>query len=97
MSALSGISPNFKIALERAGNVETKIDSEFTAVGINQTMHRIYLDLNCTIGILTPFQSVSKNISSKVLLTETVIVGEVPSTYYNYDNLGFEDVLKTVK
>lgn len=97
MSALSGISPNFKIALERAGNVETKIDSEFTAVGINQTMHRIYLDLNCTIGILTPFQSVSKNISSKVLLTETVIVGEVPSTYYNYDNLGFEDVLKTVR
>ena len=97
ISALSGISPHFKIALERAGNIETKIDSEFTSVGINQTMHRIYLNLKCSIGILAPFKSINKDISSKVLLTETVIVGDVPSTYYNYDNLGFEDVLKTVR
>lgn len=83
--------------MERSGNIETRIESEFTAVGINQTMHRIYLNLYCSIGILTPFESVSRNVSSKVLLTETVIVGDVPTTYYNYDNLGFEDVLKTVK
>ena len=96
ISALSGISPNFKVALERAGSVETQIDSEFTSVGINQTLHRIYLNVSCTIGILTPFQTVNKEVSSKVLLTETVIVGDVPSTYYNYDNLGFQDVLKTL-
>lgn len=86
-----------KIAMERAGKIEADIDSEFSSVGINQTLHRIYLNLNCSIGILTPFKSISKTVSSKVLLTETVIVGEVPSTYYNYDNLGFKDVLKTVK
>jgi sporulation protein YunB len=32
ISALSAVSPNFNIALERAGNVETKIESEFTSV-----------------------------------------------------------------
>lgn len=96
ISALSGISPNFKVAMERAGSVDSDIDSEFTAVGINQTLHRIYLNLSCSIGILTPFQTVTKEVSTKVLLTETVIVGEVPSTYYNYDNLGFQDVLKTI-
>ena len=82
--------------MERAGNINAKIDSEFTAVGINQSIHRIYLDLDCTIGILAPFKTINEEISSKVLLTETVIVGDVPSTYYNYDNLGFEDVLQTV-
>lgn len=82
--------------MERAGNINAKIDSEFMSVGINQTMHRIYLDLDCSVGILTPFKTVTQEVSSKVLLTETVIVGEVPSTYYNYDNLGFEDVLQTV-
>ena len=97
MELFHGISPNIRVALERAGNIEAKIDSEFTAVGINQTVHRIYLDLNCSIGILSPFETITKEVSSKVLLTETVIVGEVPSTYYNYDNLGFEDVLTTVK
>ena len=96
ISSLSGISPNIKVAIERAGSVETKIDSEFTAVGINKTLHSIYLDLNCSVGILTPFQTVHKNIGTKVLLTETIIVGDVPSTYYNYDNLGFQDVLKTI-
>ena len=97
ISALSGISPNFKIAMERAGNIETEIDSEFESVGINQTRHRIYLDLKCSVGILTPFKTINKEIKSKVLLAETVIVGNVPSTYYNYDNLGFEDVLQTIK
>ena len=97
ISALSGISPNFKIAMERAGKIETEIDSEFESVGINQTRHRIYLDLKCSVGILTPFKTINKEIKSKVLLAETVIVGNVPSTYYNYDNLGFEDVLQTIK
>lgn len=97
ISALSAISPNIRIGMERAGNIDAKIDSEFTAVGINQTLHRIYLDVNCSIGVLTPFKSVSQTVSSKILLTETVIVGEVPSTYYNYDNLGFKDVIETLK
>ena len=97
ISSLSAISPKFEIVLERAGGIESKIKSEFTSVGINQTIHRIYLDITCNIGILTPFESVSKSINSNVLLTETVIVGNVPDTYYNYDNLGFEDVLMTTK
>lgn len=69
-----------------------QISSQF---GINQTLHRIYLKLKCKASILTPFQSVSKTIESEILLTETVIVGEVPETYYFYDNLGFEDILDT--
>lgn len=96
ISALSGISPNIKVAMERAGSIEAEIDSEFSSVGINQTLHRIYLNLNCVISVLTPFKTVNKEISTQVLLTETVIVGEVPSTYYYYDNLGFQDVLKTI-
>lgn len=96
ISGLSGISPSIKVAMERAGSIDSRIDSEFTSVGINQTLHRIYLNLKCSIGILTPFKTVTKDVYSKILLTETVIVGEVPSTYYNYDNLGFEDVLKTI-
>lgn len=97
ISALSGISPQIKIALERAGNIEAELKSEFTSVGINQTLHKIYLDLNCSVDILTPFEGINNSVTSKVLLTETVIVGRVPDTYYNYDNLGFNDVLKTVR
>lgn len=95
-SSLSRFSPKIAIKVEQAGNIETKINSEFEAMGINQTIHRIYLDLKCRIGILTPIESISENVHLDVLLTETVIVGEVPATYYNFENLGFEEVLNLV-
>ena len=96
ISILSNISPKIRINLESSGTIDAQIRSEFTSVGINQTLHRIYLDLECEIGISTPFESVSKAVNTEVLLTETIIVGDVPSSYYNYDNLGFEDVLDTI-
>lgn len=96
-SSLAKISPKILIKVEQAGNIETKINSHFEAMGINQTVHRIYLDVKCTIGILTPFESISENVHLDILLTETVIVGEVPANYYNFDNLGFDDVLNMVE
>ena len=96
-SSLSKISPKILIKVEQAGNIETKINSHFESVGINQTVHRIYLDVKCTIGILTPFEKISESVHFDVLLTETVIVGDVPSSYYNFDNLGFEDILNVVE
>ncbi len=90
---LSNIGPTFTIELERAGNIDTKISSEFIDVGINQTLHKINLDLTCTISVLTPFEVIQDTINTKILLTETVIVGEVPSAYYNLDNLDIKDTL----
>ena len=69
------------------GNVETDLRSEFTAQGINQTLHRIYLQVKCKLEILTPFQDVSKEITNQVLLMENVIVGHIPDTYYNLEGM----------
>lgn len=96
ITLLSFLGPNFTIELERAGSVETKINSEFENVGINQTLHKINLTLSCSMGILTPFGNIEDTIENKILLTESIIVGEVPETYYNFDNLGFEETLNTL-
>ena len=69
------------------GNVETDLRSEFTAQGINQTLHRIYLQVKCKLEILTPFQDVSKEITNQILLMENVIVGHIPDTYYNLEGM----------
>ncbi len=63
--------------------------SEFKAQGINQTLHRVYLQVKCEVSILTPFKDITKEITSQVLLAENVIVGKIPSTYYNLE--GIED------
>lgn len=61
--------------------------------GINQTIHRIYLDINTKTNILTPFGALRNEHSSRVLLIENVIIGEIPETYYFYDNLHTDSVL----
>lgn len=86
---LSGRGPGVKIRISSIGNVETDLKSEFKAQGINQTLHRVYLQVKCEVSILTPFKDITKEITSQVLLAENVIVGKIPSTYYNLE--GIED------
>lgn len=87
ISMLNNFEPKFEIELESAGSLSSKVKTEFKAVGINQTQHKIFLELEGKIGILTPFSTFSKIINTSVLLMEAVIVGEVPDTYYNLNGI----------
>lgn len=84
---LSGVGPKIKIKISPTGKVETDLRSEFISQGINQTIHRIYLQIDCTVNILTPFKTIRENISNQILLTENVIIGNIPSNYYNFDGI----------
>ena len=84
---LSGEGPGIPITISSIGNVETDLRSEFTAQGINQTLHRIYLQVDCEVIIVTPFETISETISNQVLLVENVIVGHIPDTYYNLEGI----------
>lgn len=87
ISALKNIEPKFELELESAGNIKSIVRSEFKSVGINQTHHKIYLDIDARVGILTPFSTFGKDINSDVLISEAIIVGEVPDTYYNLEGM----------
>ena len=79
------------------GNVETDLVSQFSQSGINQTLHRIYLNVNCTVTILTPFDTIEQSITNQVLIVEAVIVGDVPSTYYNLNGVKEDNLIELVK
>ena len=87
ISMLQNVEPKFNIELESAGNIKSIIRTEFKSVGINQTHHKIFLKIDARVGILTPFSSFGKDITSEVLLSEAIIVGEVPDTYYNLEGM----------
>ena len=91
ISMLRNFDPKFEIELESAGRISSNVKTEFTSVGINQTQHKIYLQIASRVGILTPFSAFGKDIKTDVLLTEAVIVGEVPDSYYNLDGLESPD------
>lgn len=95
---LAGRGPGIKIRISSIGNVETDLRSEFISKGINQTLHRVYLQVDCEVIILTPFHSISQKISNQVLLIENVIVGHIPDTYYNLEGLeGQSDALEIME
>lgn len=95
---LAGKGPDVKIQISSIGNVETELKSEFSEQGINQTLHRVYLRVRCQINILTPFENIKKDITNEVLLAENVIVGNIPTTYYNIDNTTEnKDMLELIK
>lgn len=88
---LAGKGPSVKIKISSIGTVETNLKSEFTSKGINQTLHRVYLEVKCRVNILTPFQDIEKEITNQILLLENVIVGHIPNTYYNLEGLNPEN------
>lgn len=94
---LAGRGPGIKIRISTVGNVETDLKSEFEAQGINQTLHRIYLQVKCQVNILTPFNDITKDITNQVLLMENVIIGTVPNTYYNLEGIDRNDALEFVE
>ena len=94
---LAGRGPGIKIRISSIGSVETDLKSEFTAQGINQTLHRVYLEVKCKVNILTPFDNIEREITNQVLLVENVIVGTIPDTYYNLEGLnGTSDALEMI-
>lgn len=94
---LSGRGPGIKIRISSVGEVATDLRSEFVSQGINQTLHRVYLQVDTKVNILTPFDNIEKEISNQVLLMENVIMGEIPSTYYNLEGLNNGDELEVIE
>ena len=94
---LSGKGPYIKVKMSTIGNLDTDLRSEFSSAGINQTIHKMYLQVDCNVIILTPFNTVEEKISNQVLLAEAVIVGTTPNTYYNFDGVTTNNLLETIK
>jgi sporulation protein YunB len=84
---LSGFGPRIDVSIIPVGSVTTEIKTEFKAHGINQTVYRIYLEIICNVDIVTSYKKIETKIVNQVLLVETVIVGGVPETYYNLEEL----------
>lgn len=78
------------------GTVETDLRSEFKDAGINQTLHRIYLEVRCNVNILTPYETITETITNQVLLTEGVIIGNIPDTYYNLEGLNSDQLMEVI-
>jgi len=78
---LAGRGPCLRVRMQSVGTATARFDNQFSSAGINQTRHRIILDVDVHVSILLPGLTTYTKVSNEISVAETIIVGGVPETY----------------
>lgn len=91
-SIFSGFGPKVSIKIMPSGNVTADFRTEFVSEGINQTRHTIYIDVTTSVRTVAPFVSENKKFTTSLKIAETIIIGDIPQTYYNILEQGVDEL-----
>lgn len=79
-SVFYNLGPTFDMELEPIGNISTSYESKFESAGINQTRHKIYLNVCAKIKMKLPFNNEDIEVKTQIPVSDTIIVGKIPNT-----------------
>lgn len=91
LALLAGSGPQIPVSIVPVGSVMTNFMTEFEACGINQTRHKVYLELTASIRIVIPTGAKTTQVKANMLVAESIIVGSVPEGFVGYE-LGSEEL-----
>lgn len=80
-----GAGVKVKIKTVPLGDTKIECISQFDSIGINQTRHRIVLKIKTYFTIIAPVYLKNECYEKEVVLAETILNGDIPSTYYSLD------------
>ncbi|HKM31992.1 MAG TPA: sporulation protein YunB [Oscillospiraceae bacterium] len=78
---LYGKGPSYDFRLTPGGYVGSRVISSFVSTGINQSLHRINLEIVVDIAAIIPGYTTHTQVSTNYIMAETVIIGAVPGNY----------------
>ena len=81
MTFLVGKGPSLTLSTMPIGAVTCAFESMFESAGINQTAHRIYLNVTADVGVVLPFTTRKLRTSQVVMVSENIIIGKIPDVY----------------
>ena len=77
----TGKGPEIPFSVSYSATAESELNNLFVTQGINQTQHRIVLQIITTVRVLSWGKSNITEIKTQVTIAETVIVGSIPEIY----------------
>ena len=80
------LGPKITVKMQQVGNIETSYESIFESAGINQTRHKIYLNVKSKMRVIVPFHSDEIEVTCQIPISDTVIVGKIPDTAINMNS-----------
>lgn len=78
---LSGKGPSIPVHILSIRNSDAVFFSDFSQAGINQTLHKLTMEVHVDVAVLVLGQTDSFTLTSQVVVAETVIIGQVPDTF----------------
>lgn len=78
---LNGRGPEITVKLLPVGSADTELKREFVSAGINQTCHKISLDVKARLKAVFPSGSEEITVNLNCILAENIIVGDVPEGF----------------
>ena len=79
---MSGRGPSIPVQILSIRNSEAAFTSNFTEAGINQTLQQLVMDISVDVTVFVLARTESFTVHSQVVVAETIIVGDVPDTFF---------------
>ena len=79
-SAFYEFGPDLNVKIDPIGNMKVSYESKFESAGINQTRHKIYLNVEARVRMKIPLNSKEQVVTCQIPVAETIIVGKTPNT-----------------
>ena len=79
---LSGKGPQIPVKILSIRNSDATFSSSFTHAGINQTLHQLRMQVMVDVSILVLGKTIQYTVTSDVVIAETILVGDVPDTFF---------------
>ena len=79
-SAFYEFGPDLNVKIDPIGKMKVSYESKFESAGINQTRHKIYLNVEARVRMKIPLHSKEQVVTCQIPVAETIIVGKTPNT-----------------
>lgn len=88
---LTGYGPIVSVKILSDGSVYCRFKSEFESAGINQTRHKIFIEVCASMEVILPQTNEVIDSIIEIYIAEAVLVGKVPNTYLGFGDSNYID------
>ncbi|MGB9859879.1 MAG: sporulation protein YunB [Moorellaceae bacterium] len=92
---LAAYGPPIPLSFVPLGTVAVTLGDTFEAAGINQTRHRIYLQVESDVQVVAPLVAEKVKVESQIPVAEAIIVGPVPEMYLSLGTEPSKGILRS--
>lgn len=75
--------PDIPVKIWQEGSAKISLEPQLQSKGINMVLVTVNLVVQTDLGIIVPFNEETVQLSTSYPIAQTMVVGEVPSYYYN--------------